>query len=124
MKGQPFIKRLGFALKGIALTFRRESSFRTHVLVAVGVLVLLCIARPAPVWWAIVVVVTGLVLLAELFNSALETLTDHLHPDQHPEIGVAKDMAAGAVLVASAIAVLVGIAFVVAWWRGTSGPTT
>ena len=37
----------------------------------------------------------------EMANTAIETLADHLHPGQHPEIGVVKDVAAGAVLVAS-----------------------
>ena len=58
---------------------------------------------------------TGLVLVAELLNSALETLADHLHPEQHPEVGAAKDIAAGAVLVASAVALVVGLAFLWDW---------
>lgn len=50
--------------------------------------------------------------MAELFNSALETLTDHLHPEHHHEIGAAKDIAAGAVLVAALAAVFVALAFI------------
>jgi diacylglycerol kinase (ATP) len=53
----------------------------------------------------------GLVLVAEMANTAIETLADHLHPGQHPEIGVVKDVAAGAVLVASLVAVVVGLAY-------------
>ncbi len=49
--------------------------------------------------------------MAELFNAALETLADHLHPEEHPEIGAAKDIAAGSVLVAALIALLVAVAF-------------
>ena len=48
--------------------------------------------------------------MAELANTALETLADHLHPDHHPEIGVAKDVAAGAVLVATLLTIGVGVA--------------
>lgn len=54
----------------------------------------------------------GLVMMAELMNAALETLADRLHPERHPEIGAAKDMAAGAVLAASVAAVLVAVAFI------------
>jgi diacylglycerol kinase (ATP) len=111
MKGQAFIKRLGFAWHGLRLAVRRERSFRTHLLAAGAVLVVLLALRPAPVWWASLTLATGLVLVAELLNAALETLVDHLHPERHPEIGAAKDIAAGAVLVASLIAVGVGVAF-------------
>ncbi|MOA32462.1 Undecaprenol kinase [compost metagenome] len=112
MKGQPFGRRLGFAWHGLRQALRRERSFRSHLLAAAAVLVLLLITRPAPLWWAVMALAVGLVLVAELVNSALESLIDHLHPERHPEIGVAKDIAAGAVLVASAVALVVGAAFV------------
>ena len=51
------------------------------------------------------------VLAAELFNTALEHLIDHLHPALHPSIKIAKDCAAGSVLLLSLSAVAVFIAF-------------
>ncbi|MBV2134165.1 diacylglycerol kinase [Pseudomonas sp. MAP12] len=116
MKGQPFIKRVGFALHGLRLAVQREGSLRTHLLAAAAVLAVLLATRPAALWWALLALAVGLVLVAELVNSALETLIDHLHPERHPEIGAAKDIAAGAALVASAVALLVGVAFVLQWW--------
>lgn len=50
--------------------------------------------------------------MAKLLNAALETLVDHLHPQQHPEIGAAKDIAVSAVLIASLAALCVALAFV------------
>lgn len=111
MKGQPFIRRMGFALHGIRLALVREHSFRLHVVAAAVVLGVLSVSRPEPVWWALGVLAIGLVLVAELINTALETLVDHLHPEIHPEIRAAKDTAAGAVLIASVIAVIVAVAF-------------
>lgn len=118
MKGQPFIKRVGFALHGLQLAVRREGSFRLHLLASAAVLLVLLTTRPAPLWWALLTLAVGLVLVAELVNSALEALSDHLHPESHPEIGAAKDIAAGAVLVASGIAVVVGLAFALDWLAG------
>lgn len=118
VKGQSFNKRLGFALHGLKLAFTRERSFHTQVLAAVAVALALLLIRPAAVWWALLALAVGLVLVAELLNSALETLIDRLHPEVHPAIGAAKDIAAGAVLVASAIAVVVGFAFVFDWVLG------
>jgi len=51
----------------------------------VGVFVTLILLRPAPVWWAAVLLVTGLVLILELVNSAVEALVDLLHPAIHPK---------------------------------------
>ena len=64
-------------------------------------------------WWALVVLASAGVLAAELFNTAVEHLADHLHPEVHPSIRVVKDCAAAAVLVASLGAVGVGVALVV-----------
>jgi undecaprenol kinase len=115
MKGQGFRKRMRFALQGLRLALKRERSFRTHLSVAAAVLLALLFIRPAAIWWAIVALAVGFVLVTELLNSALETLIDHLHPEAHPEIGAAKDMAAGAVLVTSLIAIGVGAAFLLSW---------
>jgi len=103
---------MGFALAGLRLAVQRESSFRTHVLASAAVLAALLYIRPPAIWWAIGFLAVGLVLVAELLNSALETLADRLHPEQHPEIRVAKDMAAGAVLIASIIAVAAAALYV------------
>ena len=112
MKGQTFRRRLGFAMRGLALAVRRERSLRTQLLAAGTVLALLLATRPAAVWWALLLLACALVLVAELLNSALEALVDHLHPERHPAVGAAKDIAAGAVLLASVGAVAVGVAFV------------
>jgi diacylglycerol kinase (ATP) len=115
MKGQGFVRRLGFALRGLGRAAAAERSFRTHLMAAAAVLATLFILRPAPMWWAILGLAAGVVLVAELFNTALETLADHLHPDRHPEIGAAKDIAAAAVFLACGVAVLAGLAFAFDW---------
>ena len=111
MKNRPFTQRLSFALAGIAAAWRRERSLRMQSAVALAALVVLAVFRAPAVWWAVVVLAVVAVLAAELFNSALEALADHLHPDRHPEIGAMKDMAAGAVLVVSLGAAVVGALF-------------
>jgi diacylglycerol kinase len=112
MKNRPFRARIGFALAGLRVAFTRENSFRTHCLFAAAALVALLVLHPAPLWWALVAVVIALVIALELVNSALEALIDLLHPGQHPEIKVIKDMIAGAVLVASLAALVVALAMV------------
>jgi undecaprenol kinase len=69
--------------------------------------------RLEPGWWAIVLMTSAMVTSAELFNTALEHLADHLHPEIHPRIRIVKDCAAAAVLIAACAAVAVGIALIV-----------
>lgn len=111
MKNQSLLYRLGFALAGLAATWRSEHSFKTHMVAAAVVLGVLLWLRPAPLWWAIAALTVGFVLAAEVFNTAVEGLADHLHPDQHPAIKAVKDCAAGAVLVATIAALGVAAAF-------------
>jgi len=112
MKNQPFSRRLGFAFTGLRATWRSEDSFKIHVAAATAVLLVLLWTRPAPLWWAIAGLTVALVIVAEIFNTAIEGLADHLHPEQHPAIKVVKDCAAGAVLVATIVALAVAGAFI------------
>lgn len=109
MKNLRFDRRMGNALRGIGAALRNEASLRTHVIFAAALIPALLILRPALIWWALCIVMAALVIAAELMNTALEQLADHLHPDQHPMIGLAKDCAAGAVLVLSAAALAVAV---------------
>lgn len=113
MKNQRFPARLGFACHGILSAWRTEVSLRQQSAAALAVLIVLLWLRPAPVWWALLLLNCGLVLAAEMFNSALEHALDHLHPDQHPAIGLAKDCAAGAVLLLSGTGIILFTCFLV-----------
>lgn len=112
MKNQTLIRRLAFAVAGIKSAWHTENSFKTHVVAAIAVGAALLWLQPTPLWWAIAALTVAFVLAAELFNTAVEGLADHLHPDQHPAIKTVKDCAAGAVLVASVAALGVAAAFI------------
>ena len=114
MKNLPFSRRFRFALQGIRAAWRNETSFRTHCAATVFVVLVLFIKRPEPVWWAILLLTCAMVMAAELINTALEQALDHLSPQPHPAVGLAKDCAAGAVLVLGICAVCVFIAFLAA----------
>ena len=116
-KNQSFLARLRFAGAGIFAAFRAEHSLRFQSLALAAVFVVLVIFRPEPAWWAMVALASAAVISAELFNTALEHLADHLHPDLHPAIRTVKDCAAGAVLVASLGAIAVAIALAVHLFR-------
>ena len=77
------------------------------------VVVVLAYVQPPAVWWALVSVCAAGVLAAELFNTAIEHLADHVHPDLHPQVRIVKDCAAAAVLCAALGSIGVAVALVV-----------
>jgi diacylglycerol kinase len=80
-----------------------------HLLATVAVLVLGAFSLRSPRDWALVLLATGFVWVAETFNTALEFLTDLVSPEWRPLAGQVKDLAAAAVLLAAATALTVGV---------------
>lgn len=112
-KNLPFHRRFRFALAGIGHGLKSERSVRVQALVFVLVVAAMGVLRPGALWWAAVMLASAGVVAAELLNTAVETLADHLSPERHPQIRIVKDCAAGAVLIAVAGACAVGIALAV-----------
>ena len=100
--------RFADAGRGVLHVLVKETHGRVHVLAAAVAVVVAAVTRLAPAEWAILMLTIGAVIGAEAFNSALEQLADAVHPGHHPGVGRAKDMAAGAVLVAATTAAVVG----------------
>jgi undecaprenol kinase len=108
VKNGPLAEKFRAAFAGIRAAWTREPNFRLEVGFAVAAAAVLPVLRPRLVWWALVALVICLVLAAEVLNSALEALIDHLHPDRHSAIKTIKDMTAGIVLLVSIGAAIVG----------------
>lgn len=96
-KNGALLRRASYAAKGFATAWRSERAFRQQVMASVGVLVLTALAGPAIVWWALVAMALCAALATELMNAGLEAVCDRLHPERHPMIGAAKDLASAAV---------------------------
>ena len=87
---------------------RRENNFRYHMLATAATLTTGWLAAFTATEWCIVLVLIGMVYAAEIFNTTIEKLMDKLHPGLDPDVGTIKDLAAGAVLVTSVTAAVVG----------------
>ena len=114
MKNGRVHRRLGYAFTGLVTGWRREHSFRVHVVTVAAATLLIALAHPAPVWWALFGIVVAAVCGLELINGAVEALADMVEPNVHPEVKAIKDMLSAAVLVAGFGAVIAGGAFLVA----------
>jgi diacylglycerol kinase len=112
------LKSFAYALQGLAHLVRTQPNARLHLLAAV----LVCIGGVyfglSRSEWLWVTVAITLVWSAEAFNTALEQLADVLHPQQHPGIGLAKDVAAAAVLIAAVGAAVIGVLVFVPHFAG------
>jgi len=97
------------ALNGLLLSFKTQRHLRIHFVVAVLVLGAGFVYRLNRAELLLLVGAISFVILAELLNTALETVVDLVTTDYHPLARVAKDVAAGAVLVAAVNAALFGL---------------
>jgi diacylglycerol kinase (ATP) len=102
-------KSFKYAFKGIDYLLRHENNFRFHMLAAVFTIALGLSVGLTTSEWLVIIIMIGLVLMAEASNTALEKFLDVLHPEIHPTVAIAKDLAAGAVLLISITAAVVGL---------------
>ncbi len=101
-------KSFSFAFKGILTCARTERNFRFHIAVAFYVLIASMIVRLTAAEWTLVLICIGVVLMAELFNTAVEKLCDEVHPGWNKGVGSVKDMTAAAVLVSAIMSAVIG----------------
>ena len=103
-----FLTGFKFAWAGVRSLFRSQLNAKVHLAAALAVVVAGLAFGITAVEWCLVVLCIALVLAAEALNTAIETLADALHPEQHPLVGRAKDLAAAAVLICSIGAAIIG----------------
>lgn len=108
---EPFIinrlKSVGFAFKGMLILIKTEASIKIQAVIAVVVTIAGFYYNISSVEWMMQIAMIGLVMSIEGINTAIEHLSDFIHPNHHPKIGLIKDVSAGAVFIASIVATLV-----------------
>jgi diacylglycerol kinase len=103
------LRSFGYAFAGIGHGLRTQTNLRIHVAISLGVILAGLLLQISALEWAILVVTMMIVLSAELFNTAIEAVVDRVGSEPHPLSKVAKDTAAGAVLIGALGAVVVGV---------------
>jgi diacylglycerol kinase (ATP) len=98
----------GFAFRGLQALLAAEPNARIHLMATVAAIAFGAVLRLTPLEWCAVVVAIALVWMAEALNTAVETICDLVHPEQHPLVARAKDVAAAGVLCAAIGAALIG----------------
>jgi diacylglycerol kinase (ATP) len=116
-KKEPFlinrIKSVGYAFKGMLILIKTEASIKIQVVIAIIITIAGFYFDISKTEWMIQITSIGLVMSIEAINTAIEYIADFVHPEHHKKIGLIKDVAAGAVFIASIIAVIIaGIIYI------------
>jgi len=103
------IKSFSYAVQGVSYLLRSQHNAWIHLLATVIVIALSWYFSLSRWEWSVLILAIAGVWTAEALNTSLECLADACHPEQHPLIKRAKDVAAAAVLLFSLAAMLIGI---------------
>jgi diacylglycerol kinase (ATP) len=98
----------GFAFQGIAHALK-ERNFVLHIVSTILVVLLGFLFHVTTAEWCILILCTGVVLTAELVNTAIEKLVNMVSPEFNPRAGEIKDIAAAAVLVFSIASAIIAL---------------
>ena len=108
MNVSKFFNSFRYAFQGMARACNQQN-MKFHIVSACIVIVAAFLTKVSVVEWAILLIVIGIVLSLEMVNTAIEATVDLVSPEIHPLAKVAKDVAAGAVLVFAIFSVIIGV---------------
>ena len=112
IKKEPFLinrlKSVGYAFRGALLLLKTEASVQIQFVIAILVTAAGFFFNISLNEWMVQFLAIGLVMSIEGVNTAIEEIANFIHPEHHNKIGLIKDIAAGAVFIASIFAVIIG----------------
>lgn len=103
------IKSFGFAFNGLRILFHEEHNSRIHFFASVLVVIAALFFKLNTDEWIAIIFSIGLVVTAEIINTAVENIADFLTTEQNNHIKKIKDLAAAAVLVSALTALTIGL---------------
>ena len=107
-QSRSFKKSIMFALNGVRLAFRSQRNFRKHILIAILSLTVAYFIKVSIVEFCIILFANGFVLVVEMLNSVNEFVIDAYYKNKWAKLAkLAKDIAAGAVLISAVMSALI-----------------
>jgi diacylglycerol kinase len=98
-----------FAWQGLRYFFETELKASIHMIAAILAIGLGIFLRISTTEWMMIAFAIGIVIMAEITNTAIELLVDQVSPEHDKKAGTTKDLAASVVLVASITAMVIGL---------------
>ena len=109
MKNKKLINSFKYAFMGISSVFKKERNMKIHVLITCLVIIFGIVFNISVEEWKTCIICFGLVISLEIVNTSVEATVDICMPKKNPKAKLAKDTAAGAVLVMAVVAVVEGL---------------
>lgn len=98
-----------YAFCGICEAYKGEQNLKIHTVIAVLVVIFGFVFQISYLEWFVCLILVGLVLMAEFFNTAIEYVVDLASPNIHPLAKLAKDTASAGVLMMAIISAIIGL---------------
>lgn len=108
MRSKKWIESANLAIEGILYVAKTQRHMRWHFLAAIVILIISLLLGLNKIEFIALTLAIILVLLSEMLNTAVEVAVDLFQKEYHPLAKIAKDIAAGAVLIASVGAIIIG----------------
>ena len=106
-----------YSLKGLRAAWRHEAAFRQEATLALAFVPLAFFVGESLVHTLVLLVVCALVILAELINTAIETVVDRISQERHPLSGQAKDLGSAIVFVTLMLFLATWVPSIWHWWQ-------
>lgn len=107
-----------YAFAGIMAALKEEPNLKFHLLFGLTVILISFMLKISQRDWMTIIFLIGFVVAVELTNTAIEAVVDHVIQTTHPGAKLAKDISAGAVLVAAITAAIIGLMIFLPYLNG------
>lgn len=104
-----FVASFGYAFEGLWYAIRTQRNMRVHIAAACVIVLAGIVLHISAVEFALLFVAITAVFIAEMFNTVFEICVDLASPEYHPLAKIAKDVAAGAVLLNALLSIVIGL---------------
>ena len=108
-KNVNFFKSLSFEINGIKYCFKMEKHYKFHIFAFILIMILSFLLKLSSIEFIFIIAVSFLVIITEMLNTCVEVIVDMITKDYNVLAMYAKDLGAGAVLISSILAVIVGL---------------
>lgn len=104
-----FIKSFKYAFEGILIGIKEEQNMKIHITIMILVIIFGIMLKINTIEWIICILLFGLVISMELINTAIENTVNLITKEKNQQAKIAKDVAAGAVLVSAIASAIIGL---------------
>lgn len=103
------LKSFKYAFEGILTGIKEEKNMKIHISIMIFVIIFGIMLKISKIEWIICIILFGLVISMELINTSIENTVDLITKEKNEQAKIAKDVAAGAVLVSAIASAIIGL---------------